>query len=413
MQTLIHNIKAIVGCHAKEVLLVKGRGMKDLPILENAWLLMEDDRILNMGTGTPPEGTFEQIDAGNGFVFPTWVDSHTHIVYAGNREGEFVDRINGLTYEEIARRGGGILNSAAKLRLASEDELIEAALNRLTNVTKTGTGAVEIKSGYGLTIDAELKMLRVARKLAQLQPLPIRTTLLGAHALPLEYKGNKSGYIQLVCEEMIPRAAEEGLADYIDIFCEEGYFDVADTERVLEAGAKWGLKPKTHVNQFNAIGGVKASVERGAISVDHLEELEDDDIDVLIGSGTIATALPLCSLFLTIPYTPARRLIAAGVPVAIATDYNPGSSPSGNMSLAVALACMKMRMNPEEAINAATINGAAALEWSDQMGSMTLGKKASFFITREMTSYAYLPYSFGDNLISRVFVNGKLVATNS
>ncbi len=409
MRTLIFNIKEIVGTYSPDIHLVKGKEMKKLPSVKNAWMLLEGDSIVEIGTGTPPEHADERVDAKQGIVFPTWVDSHTHMVFAGNREGEFVDRINGMSYAEIAQRGGGILNSAEKLRRASENELIEAALHRIQGVIKTGTGVIEIKSGYGLTVDAEMKMLRVANKLKSLQPLPIKTTLLGAHALPLEFKDDKAGYLKLVCEKMIPQAASEGLAEYIDIFCEDGYFDVDDTNRVLDAGVKHGLKPKTHVNQFKSIGGVQASVDHHAISVDHLEELEDEDIDALLGSSTIPVALPLCSLFLSIPYTPARRLIQAGLPIAIASDYNPGSSPSGNMNLAVALACIKMKLNPEEAINAATINGAACLEWSHLYGALSKGRKASFFIANNIPSYSFLPYSFGENHINAVYIHGKKV----
>lgn len=409
MRTLVHNIKEIVGTYSSDTLIVKGKDMKSLPSIKDAWMLIEDENILEIGSGAAPQQFDEKFDAQQGIVFPTWVDSHTHIVFAGNREGEFVDRINGLTYAEIANRGGGILNSAEKLRRASEQELIDDALGRINNLIKTGTGALEIKSGYGLTVDAEMKMLRVANKLKSLQPLPIKTTLLGAHALPIEYKDNKAGYLKLVCEKMIPQVVDEGLAEYIDIFCEDGYFDVDDTNRVLDAGVKHGLKPKTHVNQFKSIGGVQASVDHNAISVDHLEELEDEDIDALLGSSTIPVALPLCSLFLSIPYTPARRLIQAGLPVALASDYNPGSSPSGNMSLAVSLACVKMKLNPEEAINAATINGAACLEWSHLYGALSPGRKASFFIANNIPSYSFLPYSFGTNHIDTVFIHGKRV----
>ncbi|MFT4679766.1 MAG: imidazolonepropionase [Flavobacteriales bacterium] len=409
MRTLVHNIKEIVGTYSSDIRIVKGKDMKNLPTFKNAWMLIENENILDIGSGEEPQHIDKRIDAQQGIVFPTWVDSHTHIVFAGNREGEFVDRINGLSYAEIANRGGGILNSAEKLRRASEQELIDEALGRIHNVIKTGTGALEIKSGYGLTVDAEMKMLRVANKLKSLQPLPIKTTLLGAHALPVEYKDNKAGYLKLVCETMIPQVVDEGLAEYIDIFCEDGYFDVDDTNRVLDAGVKHGLKPKTHVNQFKSIGGVRASVDHNAISVDHLEELEDEDVDALLGSSTIPVALPLCSLFLSIPYTPARRLIQAGLPVAIASDYNPGSSPSGNMSLAVSLACVKMKLNPEEAINAATINGAACLEWSHLYGALSPGRKASFFIANNIPSYSFLPYSFGTNHIDSVFIHGKKV----
>lgn len=408
---LFKNIKGLVQARKNSPAVIKGLDMKDLPVVENAWLVIDGESILDFGAMEELPEAYreigEQIDCTGRFIFPTWVDSHTHIVYAGNREGEFVDRINGLSYGEIAENGGGILNSARKLANSSEEDLVEQAKVRIENVITTGTGAVEIKSGYGLSVEAELKMLRVIRKLKESSPIPIKATFLGAHAIPAEFKGNKDGYLDLVVNEMIPQVASEGLAEYVDIFCEDGYFDLDDTHRVLEAGVKHGLKPKTHVNQFKVLGGVKASIDHGAISVDHLEELEDSDVEALKRSDTMPVGLPLCSLFLSIPYTPARRLIDAGLPFALATDYNPGSSPSGNMSLAVALGCIKMRLTPEESINAATINGAAALECSDILGSISQGKKANFFITNEIPSYAFLPYSFGDNCVREVYLNGK------
>ena len=342
-------------------------------------------------------------------VLPTWCDSHTHIVYAGNRELEFADRINGLSYEEIANRGGGILNSAKTLQETSEADIFEQSRIRLEEVMKLGTGAVEIKSGYGLTEEAELKMLRVIKKLKAHYPLPVKSTFLGAHAIPQEYKSKPQEYMELVIKQILPKVAAEGLAEYIDIFCEKGYFSVEDTHNLLGAAENFGMKPKIHVNQFNAIGGVKAGVEHGALSVDHLEVMEDEDIEVLKGTATIPVALPSCSLFLSIPYTPARKIIDAGLPLALATDFNPGSTPSGNMNLVVSLACIKMKMTPEEAINAATINGAYAMDLSETHGSITKGKKANFIITEEIPSYTFLPYAFGTNSIASVYINGKLI----
>lgn len=411
MKLILKNIKGLVQADVAPPLVKKGEAMAHLPILENAWLEVEDGKFTGFGSMTEFAGiedwaNTEIIDCDGKFVFPTWVDSHTHIVYAGNREGEFVDRIRGLSYAEIAEKGGGILNSAAKLAAASNEELFDQAWQRLDSIMTTGTGAVEIKSGYGLSVEAELKMLRVIRSLNEKHPLPIKATFLGAHAVPAEFKGDYKAYVEVVVNEMMPKVAAEGLAEYVDIFCEEGYFDVDDTHRVLEAGVKHGLKPKTHVNQFKVLGGVQASVDHGAISVDHLEELEDQDIAALKDSTTIPVGLPLCSMFLSIPYTPARRLIDAGLPFALATDFNPGSSPSGNMSLAVALGCIKMNLTPEESVNAATINAAAALEMSQTHGSITPGKEASFFISKKMPSSNFLPYSFGENLVESLYLSG-------
>ncbi|MFT5149167.1 MAG: imidazolonepropionase [Flavobacteriales bacterium] len=352
---------------------------------------------------------YEKVNANGGSLYPSWVDSHTHIVYAGNREGEFVDRINGMSYEQIAANGGGILNSAKKLSVSSEDELYDQAWHRLNQVMNTGTGAVEIKSGYGLTLEAEMKMLRVIKRLKKDHPLTIKSTFLGAHALPKEYKNRKTDYIKHVIDDMLPLIAEENLADYIDVFCEKGYFEVDDTNAILAAGAKFGLRGKTHVNQFYSIGGIQASIENNALSVDHLEVLEDSDLEALVNSNTIPVALPGCSLFLSIPYTPARKIIDAGLPLVLASDFNPGSCPSGNMSLVVSLGCIKMNMTPEEAINAATINGAFALELENELGSITPGKKANFFITKNIPSASYLPYSFGENLIEKIFIAGKMM----
>jgi len=351
----------------------------------------------------------ETIDATGKVVLPAWCDSHSHIVYAGDRSQEFVDRINGLSYEEIANRGGGILNSAETLQNTSEDDLYDQSLKRIHNVMKMGTGAIEIKSGYGLSIQAELKMLRVIKRLTRDLNIKIQATLLGAHAIPKEFKNNEPAFIDLVVNELIPEVKKQHLAEYIDVFCEKGYFSLEDTERILKAGTEHGLIPKIHVNQFNAFGGVALGVKYNALSVDHLEELTDDDINALQNSETIPVALPSCSYFLSIPYTPARKIIDAGLPLALATDYNPGSTPSGNMNFVVSTACIKMKMTPEEAINAATINGAYAMGISNQYGSVCRGKKANLIITKQISSYYNLPYSFGENLIDKVIINGQFV----
>ncbi|QYJ67972.1 imidazolonepropionase [Flavobacterium litorale] len=411
MKLLITNIATLLQIRDAGIDKVAGAAMAELPLLENAWLLLEDDIIADFGTmdSCPNVAGAEVINATGKTVLPTWCDSHTHIVYAGNREREFVDRINGLSYEEIALRGGGILNSAKKLNETSEDDLYEQSKIRLEEVMQQGTGAVEIKSGYGLTVDAELKMLRVIKRLRQEYPIAIKATFLGAHAFPAEYKENHSGYIDLIVNEMLPKVAEEQLADYIDAFCETGYFSVEETERIMEAGKKYGLQAKIHVNQFTAINGIAACVKHDALSVDHLEIVTDEDIEVLKGTRTMPVALPTCSFFISIPYTPARKMINAGLPLALATDFNPGTTPSGNMNLVVATACIKMKMTPEEAINAATINGAYAMGLSETHGSITRGKKANLIITKSLSSYYQLPYAFGSNLIDTVIINGKVI----
>lgn len=408
MKTLFKNLKQLVQVREETLKPLKGSEMKELPVINNAWLLIENGKIADFGkmTENPFFEDATEIDASGKMLLPGWIDSHTHLVYAGNREQEFVDRINGLSYEEIAEKGGGIVNSAKKLQKTSEDDLYLQSESRLKEVMKMGTTAIEIKSGYGLTTDAELKMLRVIKKLKKNYNLPIKATFLGAHALPPEFKENKEGYLDLLINEMIPRVAEEGLAEYIDVFCEKGYFSVEDTDRILEAGRKFGLIPKIHVNQFNAIGGIKTAIEHKALSVDHLEVLQKEDIEALINSDTMPVALPSCSLFLGIPYTPAREIIDAGLPLALATDYNPGSTPNGNMNLVVSLACIKMKMNPEEAINAATINAAYAMGLLDSHGSITKGKSANLILTSEIPSYGFLPYSFGANHIDSVYING-------
>ncbi|UGU15578.1 imidazolonepropionase [Sinomicrobium kalidii] len=411
MKVLIRNIKQLLQVRDNPVRKVSGKEMKTLPVLENAFLFIDGDHIADYGKmeDLPNHESDEIIDASGRVVMPAWCDSHTHIVYAGNREQEFVDRINGLTYEEIANRGGGILNSAKKLQDTPEEELYKQSAKRLEEVMTLGTGAIEIKSGYGLTPDAELKMLRVAKKLKANYGIPVKATFLGAHAIPATYRNDRKGYIDLIINEMIPAVAREGLAEYVDAFCEKGYFTTEETERVLEAGKAFGLIPKIHVNQFHAIGGVQVGVKHNALSVDHLEVMREEDIKVLKGTETMPVALPSCSYFLSIPYTPARQIIDAGLPLALATDYNPGSTPSGNMNFVVATACIKMRMTPEEAINAATINGAYAMGLSDTCGSISRGKKANLIITGEIPGYAYLPYAFGSNHIERVILNGKLI----
>jgi len=411
MSLLIINIKELLQVRETNVTIVKGNDMKILPTIKNAYVLIDYDTIVEYGSMDDYENieADEVIDAEGKIVLPAWCDSHTHLVFAGDRSQEFVDRINGLTYEEIAARGGGILNSAEKLQNTSEDELYEQSLKRLNAVIKLGTGAIEIKSGYGLTVDAELKMLRVIKRLSKESQVKIKATLLGAHALPKEYKDNKSAFVDLVINEMIPKVSKEHLAEYIDVFCEKGYFSLEDTERILKAGVEHGLIPKIHVNQFNAFGGVALSVKYNALSVDHLEELNNEDVDALKNSKTMPVALPSCSYFLSIPYTPARQIIDEGLPLALATDFNPGSTPSGNMNFVVSTACIKMKMTPEEAINAATINGAYAMGISNQYGSICRGKKANLIITKEIPSYHYLPYAFGDNLIDKVIINGRIV----
>lgn len=411
MKILIINIKELIQVREKGILKVSGAEMSVLPTIKNAFLLIENDEIVAFGEmeNCPKSTVNTTIDATGKMILPTWCDSHTHIVYAGNREQEFVDRINGLSYEEIANRGGGILNSAKILNETSEEELYNQSKVRLEEVMKLGTGAVEIKSGYGLSVEGELKMLRVIQKLKNNYPIAIKATFLGAHAFPLKYKDNHKGYIDLIINEMIPQIAKEQLADFIDVFCEMGYFSVEETEQIMAAGIQFGLIPKIHVNQFNAIGGIKAAVQYNALSVDHLEVMNPEDIEALKNTETMPVALPSCSYFLSIPYTPAREMILAGLPLALATDFNPGSTPSGNMNFVVATACIKMKMTPEEAINAATINGAFAMGISETHGSITIGKKANIIITKPISSFYQLPYAFGSNLIETVIIGGIIV----
>ena len=411
MKVVIKNIAELVQVedHIQEK--VSGSSMKKLCTLKDAFLCMEEGIITDFGPmenwqGIDNWNNTEVIDADGGMVFPSWVDSHSHLIFAGTREGEFVDRINGMSYEEIANRGGGILNSAKKLSQTNEDELYEQTAIRLKELIKMGTGAIEIKSGYGLSTESELKMLRVVKRLKNTFPITIKATFLGAHALPIQYKNNKQDYLKLIEEEMLPKISKEGLADYIDVFCEKGYFSVEDMERILHSGKLYGLIPKVHLNQFNIIGGIPAAVKLGALSVDHLEVVNQQDIDALKNTSTISTLLPSCSFFLKIPYAPARNMIDQGLPICLATDYNPGSSPSGNMNLVVSLACIHMNMTPEEAINAATINGAYAMGISKSEGSIAKGKKGNIFITRKIPSFAFLPYNFGHNVIEKVFING-------
>lgn len=409
MKVLFKNIKELIQVREESFSFVAGDEMKRLPTLKDAYLLVNDGKISDYGTmSNCPDVTVEEVvDATGQMLLPSWCDSHTHIVYAGNREGEFIDRINGLTYQEIANKGGGILNSAKKLQETSEEELYQQSKVRLEEVIQLGTGAIEIKSGYGLTPNAELKMLRVIRRLRENYPIPIKATFLAAHALPLEYKHDKPAFLKLMIDEVLPIIAEEQLASYIDVFCETGYFTPEDTELVLQAGAAYGLVPKIHVNQFTTIGGVKVGVDNHALSVDHLEVMGPGDIDSLKGSRTMPVALPSCSYFLGIPYTPARKIIDAGLPLAIASDYNPGSTPSGNMNFVLSTACIKLRMTPEEAINAATLNGAYAMGLETEVGSITRGKQANLLLTKPINSYGVLPYAFGTNHIEQVYLQGK------
>ena len=411
MRTLFINIKQLVQVRETYIEKVSGQDMKELPILENAFLLIENDRIVDYGlmSNLSDIQVDKTVDVSGRIILPTWCDSHTHLVFAATREGEFVDRINGLTYEEIAAKGGGILNSAKKLENTSEDDLYRDAVLRLQEVMKMGTGAIEIKSGYGLSVEGELKMLRVINRLKENFSIPIKATFLGAHAIPSAFKENRSVYIDLIIHEMLPKIAEEALADYIDVFCETGYFTPQETEQILQAGKQYGLIPKVHVNQFNAIDGVQVSVANEALSVDHLEIITNEDISTLQASNTMPVALPSCSFFLGIPYTDGRKIIDNNLPLALASDYNPGSTPSGNMNFVVALACIKMKLTPEEAINAATLNGAYAMNLSEELGSISRGKLANFMVTKPITSYNFIPYNFGNHCVDHTFIKGKEV----
>lgn len=409
---LIKNIKSLVQVEDYPVEKVRGKDLAKLNTIENAWLAIEENRIIAFGSmdnwgGITDWSDLEIIDATDSIVMPTFCDSHTHLVFAASREEEFVDRIKGLSYEEIAAKGGGILNSARKLQNLSENELFDAALTRLNEVIKTGTGAIEIKSGYGLSVESELKMLRVIKRLKSVGTAEIKATFLGAHALPQAYKTDRKKYIDLIINEMLPTIHQEKLADYIDVFCEKNYFTPDETDLILKAGINIGLTPKIHVNQFNSIGGIQVGIANKALSVDHLEVMTEKDIADLAASETMPTLLPSCSFFLNIPYAPARTLIENNLPVCLATDYNPGSTPSGNMPFVLSLACIKMKMTPEEAINAATINGAYAMGLEKELGSICIGKKANLIITKPIPSYSHIPYAFGNNPVATVILNGK------
>jgi len=406
---LIKNIKGLGGILEGNSAALRGEQLAKFNVIENAYVAIEDGKIADYGkmedlSGITDWKDLEVIDADGKFVLPAFCDSHTHIVFAATRENEFVDRLNGLSYEEIGKKGGGILNSARKLAEMSKEDLIQSALKRLELVKSLGTGAIEIKSGYGLSVEGELKMLRVIRELKKRSDLTIKATFLGAHAFPIEYKENQDAYVDLIINEMLPKIQEENLADYIDVFCERNYFSPEQLDRILVAGISAGLKPKIHVNQFSILGGVEIGVKNGAVSVDHLEELDENDIIALDGSNTIATALPSCSFFLNIPYSPVRKMLNNNLAVALASDYNPGSTPSGNMQFVNSLACIQMKLTPDEALNATTINGAYAMELGQELGSITLGKKANIIITKEIPSLHYIPYSFGENKVERTIL---------
>jgi imidazolonepropionase len=405
---LIKNIRQLCGTRSETHLLRK-KELAELPSIENAYLIIEDDEITAYGRMEEMPPTYHKqhtIDASEQIILPAWCDSHTHLVFAGSRESEFVDKIKGLSYAEINARGGGILNSAKKLNEVSEDELFNQSWKRLQEVIRNGTGAIEIKSGYGLTAEGELKMLRVIKRLKEKTNITIKATFLGAHTYPLAYRENHQGYIDLLIQEMLPVIAKEKLADYIDVFCENGFFSPQEMETICKAGMSNGLKPKLHVNQLNSIGGIQSGIKLGAVSLDHLETMNDKDISALSQSNSIGTLLPTAAFFLRMPFQPARQLIDAGCAIALASDYNPGSSPSGNMNFVLSLSCIQLKMLPEEAINAATLNGAYALQLEDQMGSISIGKKANLIFTKPIPSPAYLPYAFGENNIDKVMIKG-------
>jgi imidazolonepropionase len=402
---LLKNIKQLIGITENSHAVKKGKAQGEVNKLNDAYLVIKNSKIDSFGPMSEcPTMSINSHDCAGRLVLPMFVDSHTHLVFAESRAGEMKMRLEGKTYQEIAEAGGGILNSAAKLRKMSEQQLYDAAQVRLEQVIKQGTGAIEIKSGYGLDIESELKMLRVVKVMKQLSPIPIKSTFLGAHALPMEYKNNKAVYMHLVCNEMLPRIAGEGLADYIDIFCETGYFGLDDLKQVIEAGDKYGLKAKVHVNQFSSFGAVKLACEMGALSVDHLEVMNEEDYAALAKSDTLAVGLPLCSLFLDTPYTPARELINKNIPLVLASDFNPGSSPSGNLSFAFGLACSQMKLTPEEAFNALTYNAAFALDLQREVGSIEIGKRANLIITKPANGLEDIPYWFGDSMIGSVVV---------
>ena len=409
MKTLIKNIKSLLQVEETPRIKVCGADMAHINHIENAFLIVEDDRIAAFGPMNKlTEQMFDkEVDATGRMVLPSFCDSHTHMVYAGSREIEYIDKIRGLSYDEIAKRGGGILNSAKRVQEASEQQLYEDAMIRLDQMIRMGTGAVEIKSGYGMTPEAEIKMLRVIRRLRETSPLTIRATLLGAHGIPMEYRGCQEKFVDLVIDRMIPQAADEGLADFIDVFCDAGFFTVEDTDRMLEAGAKYGMRPKIHANEMACSGGIQCAVRHNALSCDHLEYTGDAEIQCLLGSETMPTVLPGAAFFLNMQHAPVRKMMEAGLPVAMASDYNPGSSPSGNMQLVLSFACVNYRMIPEEAINATTINSGYAMGVSDQLGSIAVGKKANFYLTTEIPTYEYLPYAYGENKVFKAFLNGK------
>lgn len=409
-RTLITNIKSLVQVEDTAREAVCGKDMAEVKTIENAYLLIEDDKIADFGTmDTLSENADMTIDAKQRFVLPSFCDSHTHLVYAGSREIEYIDKIRGLSYEEIAKRGGGILNSAKRLQEASEDELFEDAMQRLEEIISYGTGAVEIKSGYGLTTEAELKMLRVIRRLKEASPLTIKANFLGAHGVPLEYRGRQGDFVNLVIDEMIPQVAKENLAEFIDVFCDTGFFTVEETARMLEAGTKHGLVPKIHANELDYSGGIEVGVKYGALSVDHLECVGEKEIATLKTSKTMPTILPGAAFFLNMPYSPARKMIEAGLPVAMASDFNPGSSPSGNMQMVLTFVCVNYHLTPQEAINATTINSAYAMGISRTHGSIAKGKQANFYITKDIPTIEYIPYYYGTNKVERTFLNGKQV----
>lgn len=418
MALLITNIKVLVQTGDEQPGMVAGKEMSELGSVQNAFVLCSDGLISDFGSMDEinpallnrNDDEITTVDATGKFVFPSFCDSHTHLVYSGSREQEFTDRIRGLSYEEIARRGGGILNSARLLHNTPEDELFDQSSVRIKEIMRQGTGAVEIKSGYGLNTEGELKMLRVIRRLRDTFPIEIRSTFLGAHALPYEYKDNREDYIDLIINEMIPLVASEGLAEYIDVFCDTGFFSVGETERILMAGIKYGLTPKIHANELDYSGGVQTGVRYDALSVDHLERSGDAEIEALLDTGTMPTLLPGSALFLGLPDPPARRMIDAGLPVALASDYNPGSSPSGNMKLVMSLGCIKLKMLPGEVINAVTINTAYAMGISDTHGSITRGKVANLFITKEMPTYEFFPYAYGSDLIETIILKGHIIS---
>jgi imidazolonepropionase len=413
MSILITNIKKLVQVETKPVQFKAGKQMSDLPIIENAFLSIDNGKIDSFGemTNLKPEtwNLKQTINATGKMVFPCFCDSHTHLVYPASREIEYVDKIKGLSYEEIAKRGGGILNTAKKMKETTVAELVDTAMQRLEEISKYGTGAVEIKSGYGLDTEQEMKMLYAIRKLKEISPLTIKATFLGAHSIPLEYRGRQHEYVDLVINEMIPLVAAEELADYIDVFCDKGFFTVEDTERILMAGMKYGLRPKIHANELDYSGGIQVGVKYNALSVDHLEYTGDDEIEVLKNTETMPTILPGAAFFLGMPYAPTRKMMDAGLPVAMASDFNPGSSPSGNMQLILSMASILYRLTPEEAINAVTINSAYAMGVEEELGTITVGKKANVFITKEIPSIEFMPYSFGSNKVETVILNGEII----